>query len=58
MGLSTVSVGDVEGLEHFADVIMPWGHAGASDGPDTVPDFGATSSCKLNDGQLDQLANV
>ena len=65
MGLSTVSVGDAEGLEHFADVIMPRGHAGAGDGPETVPDFRATRSCKLNDRQPchtryspNELANV
>jgi len=39
MGLSMVSVGDLEGLEHFADVIMPRGHAG--DGPETVPPVAA-----------------
>ena len=41
MGLSTVSVGDAEGLEHFTDVIMPRGHAGAGDSPETVPPVAA-----------------
>ena len=50
MGLSTVSVGDVQGLEHFADVIMPRGHTGAGDGPESVSDSHVTCSCKMNDG--------
>ena len=46
-GVDTATCGD--GLEHLADIIVTWDHAG--DGPETVSDFRVTCSCKLIDGQ-------